>query len=131
MNLPTTHDAAIAWIFARFTDAYPRKWKPSGGTAETWLVLLGDATPGEIVAAAVEWMRSDAEWPPEPGQLRARIPRFCRCGKCYSCHKRAMARAVAAVERGAIGADTSEEPERIGGAARQALPESEPRRLTE
>jgi hypothetical protein len=131
VNAPTTHDAAIAWIFARFTDAYPRKWKPGEGTAETWLVLLSDATPQEICLAAVEWMRSDAEWPPEPGQLRARVPRFCRCGKCHPCHKRAMARAVAAVERGALGADVGEEPARLGAGVRDALPQSDVRRLTQ
>lgn len=105
-----THDEAIRMSVAIFAEVYQGRWEPGDATALVWSGLLMDLAPEEILTAAQLWASSE-KWPPTPSDLRKLIPRYCRCGRCSSCHRSALDRAKAAIDRGAIGADDFGEKE--------------------
>jgi hypothetical protein len=100
---------AVQAAFTMFEASYGSKW--AGGKPSVWALLMEEATATEIIGAAKDWCRSQ-EWPPSPKDLLDRIPRFCRCGKCWPCQMRALDRARKAVERGSLDA-AQQIPQRV------------------
>lgn len=96
--------AEIARAFLAFEASYPHKWATKPRAIEVWSEMLDELEPEEIRAAVASWCKTH-DWPPSPAELRGMVPRFCRCGRCWACHSRAVERAKRAIDRGAIGAD--------------------------
>ena len=112
--------AEVALAFAKFEAWYPHKWVSKPRAVEVWTEILSDLTPEEVRQAVSAWGKSH-DWPPSPAELRGKVPRLCRCGKCYSCHARAVERARRAIDRGSAGADF-DTPERLSEIAPRNLP---------
>ena len=102
-------EPTIVKVFSIFAATYGGRWTLGRESIGVWAAVLEEATAQELVQASLVWARTD-EWPPTPAGLLSRIPRFCKCGKCPTCHHRAVERAGRALERGSAGAtfDTSE-----------------------
>jgi hypothetical protein len=105
----TARVQAVTLAFGLLEAAYGKKW--AGGSPAIWAQLLEDAEPEEVIPAVKAWCKAN-EWPPSPKDVLEAIPRFCRCGKCWPCHSRAVERAKRALERGSMGADF-DTPERL------------------
>lgn len=50
--------------------AYP-SWKLDEETIQIWNAILSDTPPDSVLRAALEWVRTPAEFPPTVGQIRA------------------------------------------------------------
>lgn len=108
MTQPTLSQA-LEVAFELFKNSYGSRW--AGASAEVWAMLLEQATPEEVLVASKKWCQ-EHDWPPTPKDLLQAVPRFCRCGRCWPCHHRAVERAGRALERGSAGADF-DTPERL------------------
>lgn len=99
-------DQAVLQAFALFAQRYGKRWDIPAEAATGWAASLelDGATPAEVLTAAKTWSDSN-KWPPCFADLRQAIPRFCRCGKCIACNRRAHARATAACNAGCQGSE--------------------------
>lgn len=98
------HKASVARAIAMISAAYPNKFNVGTLGVAVWSDMLHDLSPEEVMGATSAWI-SKEKWPPSIADLRGMVPRFCRCGRCSACHRRAVERAGRALERGSIGAD--------------------------
>lgn len=99
---------ALLRSFAMFETAYPNSWK-KGANLAMWEMLLDGVEAQEIADAAKAWCTAQPPnpFPPSPAQLKSLVPRFCTCGRCWRCNRRAIESHGRALERGAAGYDPS------------------------
>lgn len=84
---------SIASAIAMIAECYRGKWAPGAASVNVWADILWELEPHEI-ADAVRAHCATEKWPPTPSEIRGRVPRFCRCGRCAHCHHRAVQRAM-------------------------------------
>ena len=67
--------AEVSALLAMLSEVYPRRIGSGDArrTAALWSMVLADAAPAPVLAAAVGWMRSNKPHPPTPGELLATL----------------------------------------------------------
>lgn len=67
--------AEVSALLAMLSEVYPRRIGTGDAkrTAALWSMVLADAAPAPVLAAAVGWMRSNKPHPPTPGELLATL----------------------------------------------------------
>ncbi len=118
------HRAAVARALAVLSEVYQNKFHVGAMSLDAWSDVLADLTPQEVLNAVRTWTTRE-KWPPSVAELRQMIPRFCRCGKCSACHRRAVERAMAS----GPGADLDTPVETIDDARRRFFAPTQPRAL--
>jgi hypothetical protein len=92
-NLASPLEAAAVRALAKLALAYPDRFHVAPATLPLWLEMLHDVEAVELETAVAQWIASE-KWPPTIADIRGRVPRLCRCGKCSACHRRAVQRAM-------------------------------------
>jgi hypothetical protein len=88
--------ATLMKSFRLLSGAYTTRFKPNGDTLAVFVAALEDTEDlDQIPIATLRWINDGKnKWPPSPGELRSLIPQFCRCGECWRCNSRAVARRI-------------------------------------